>query len=82
MILPAKATFYAHKRYLFFYLFKQDCLRLVFWGGGKVDDNFNFLEGDYADGRRLALFTGMQDLKAKKKALQYTLKEQLKHLDR
>ena len=72
-----------YKRYLVvFNLFKKDCIRLVFWGGGKVDDKFNFLEGDYADGRRLALFHGMQDVKSKTKALQHTLKEQLKHLDR
>jgi hypothetical protein len=31
-----------------FNLFKKDCIRLVFWGGGKVDDKFKFLEGDYA----------------------------------
>ena len=72
-----------YKRYLVvFNLFKKDCIRLVFWGGGNVDDKFKFLEGDYADGRRLALFHGMQDVKSKTKALQYTLKEQLKHLDR
>ena len=57
-----------YKRYLvIFNLFKKDCLRLVFWNGGKVDDKFKFLEGDYADGRRLALFHGMQDVKSKKK---------------
>jgi hypothetical protein len=72
-----------YERYLVvFNLFKKDCIRLVFWGGGKVDDKFDFLEGDYADGRRLALFHGMQDVKSRTKALQYTLKEQLKHLDR
>jgi hypothetical protein len=72
-----------YKRYLIvFNLFKKDCVRLVFWGGGKVDDKFKFLEGDYADGRRLALFHDMQEVKSKKKALEHTLKEQLKHLDR
>ena len=64
-----------------FNLFKKDCIRLVFWGGGKVNDKFEFLEGDYADGRRLALFRNMGDVKAKKKGLQYTLKEQLKGLE-
>jgi hypothetical protein len=72
-----------YKRYLVvFNFFKKDCIRLVFWGAGKVDDKFKFLEGDYADGRRLALFHDMKEVKSNKKALQHTLKEQLKHLDR
>ena len=72
-----------YKRYLVvFNLFKKDCIRLVFWGAAQVDDKFKFLEGDYPDGRRLALFHEMQEVKSKKKALQHTLKEQLKHLDR
>ena len=49
-----------------FNLFKQDCIRLVFWGGAKVNNTSGFLEGDYADGRRLAIFSGMQDVKFKK----------------
>lgn len=72
-----------YKRYLvIFNLFKKDCIRLVFWGGATVKDKSGFLEGDYADGRRLALFRSMQDVKLKKKVLQYTLREQLKHLDK
>jgi hypothetical protein len=72
-----------YKRYLVvFNLFKKDCIRLVFWGGAKVNDKSGFLEGDYADGMRLALFRSMQDVKSKKKVLQYTLREQLKHLDK
>ena len=72
-----------YKRYLvIFNLFKKDCIRLVFWGAASVDDKFKFLEGDFADGRRLAFFRDTQDVKSKKKALQHTLKEQLKHLDR
>ena len=65
-----------------FNLFKKDCLRLVFWGGAKADDESGFLEGDYADGRRLAMFHDMKDVRSKTKALQKTLKLQLKHMDR
>jgi hypothetical protein len=72
-----------YKRYLVvFNLFKKDCIRLVFWGGAKVDDKSGFLEGDYADGRRLALFQSMQDVKSKKQVLQFIVKEQLKHLEK
>jgi hypothetical protein len=72
-----------YNRYLIvFNLFKMDCIRLVFWGGAKVGDKSGFLEGDYADGRRLALFASMGEVKAKKKMLQHVLKEQLKHLEK
>src|SRR5215831_5735689 len=51
-----------YKRYLVvFNLFKKDCIRLVFWGGARADDESGFLQGDYADGRRLAMFSSMQD---------------------
>jgi hypothetical protein len=71
-----------YKRYLIvFNLFKKDCIRLVFWGGGKVKDKSGFLQGDYADGRRLALFHSMDDVKTNKKRLVHALKQQLKHLD-
>jgi len=71
------------KRHLIvFNLFKKDCIRLVFWGGAKVKDTSGFLEGDYEDGRRLAMFYNMQDVESKKKLLQKVIKQQLKLLDR
>ena len=71
-----------YKRYLIvFNLFKKDCIRLVFWGGSKVNDKSGFLQGNYADGRRLALFHSLDDVKANKKRLHHALKQQLKHLD-
>lgn len=71
-----------YKRYLIvFNLFKKDCIRLVFWGGGKVKDKSGFLQGNYADGRRLALFHSLDDVKVNKKRLHDALKQQLKHLD-
>lgn len=72
-----------YRRYLIvFNLFRKDCIRLVFWRGARANDTSGFLEGDYADGRRLASFYGMQDVKSRKKALQNVLKLQLKHLDK
>ncbi len=65
-----------------FNLFRKDCIRLVFWGGAKVNDGFGLLEGDYADGRRLAMFYGMQDVKANRTKLQKIVKQQLQLLDR
>jgi hypothetical protein len=72
-----------YKRYLVvFNLFKKDCLRLVFWGGAKVNDKSGFLEGNYADGRRLASFQNLGEVKAKKRLLESTVKAQLKYLDK
>ena len=46
-----------YKRHLIvFNLFRKDCIRLVFPSGARVNDQSGLLEGDYADGRRLALF--------------------------
>ena len=71
-----------YKRHLVvFNLFKKDCIRLVFWGGAKVNDSFGLLEGDYADGRRLAMFYSLQDVKSKQTKLKKILKQQLKHLE-
>jgi hypothetical protein len=65
-----------------FNLFKKDCIRLVFWGGAKVNDGSGLLEGNYADGRRLAMFYGMQDVKSNRTNLQKIVKQQLQLLDR
>lgn len=60
-----------------FNLFQKNCIRLVFWHGDRAKDTSGFLEGDYKDGRRLAMFRGMKDVEAGKKKLQQVLKKQL-----
>src|SRR5271154_7027009 len=70
-------------RYLVvFNLYKKDCIRLVFPSGAKVKDTSGLLEGDYADGRRLAMFYDLKDVKSKEKALQRIIKKWLSLLDR
>jgi hypothetical protein len=72
-----------YKRYLVvFNLFRKDCIRLVFWHGADVSDPTGLLEGEYPDGRRLAMFHSMDDVESKKKALRQVIKQQLKALDR
>jgi hypothetical protein len=72
-----------YKRYIVvFNLYKKDCIRLVFPSGAKVKDTSGLLEGDYADGRRLAMFYDLKDVKSKEKALQRILKKWLTSLDR
>ena len=71
-----------YKRYLvIFNLYRKDQIRLVFWKGARVNDKTGFLEGTYADGRRLASFGSMKDVTARKTILQKVLKRQLKLID-
>ena len=72
-----------YKRYIIvFNLFKQDCIRLVFPSGAKINDKTGLLEGDYADGRKLAMFYSLDDVKAKEKNFQAVIKTWLKLLDK
>jgi hypothetical protein len=72
-----------YRRYLVvFNLFRKDCIRLVFWGGAKAKDPTGLLEGRYADGRRLARFYGMDDVKSKGTALRNVVRQQIKALDK
>jgi len=72
-----------YKRYIIvFNLFKQDCIRLIFPSGAKINDKTGLLEGDYADGRKLAMFYSLDDVKAKEKQFQAAIKTWLKLLDK
>jgi len=72
-----------HKRYLVvFNLYQKDCVRLVFPSGARVNDKSGLLEGDYIDGRRLALFHNMEEVKSKKTALQSVIQKWLETLDK
>ena len=65
-----------------FNLFQKDCIRLVVWKGARVNDKSGLLQGDYADGRRLALFHSMEEVKAKKAALQAVIRKWLETLEK
>jgi hypothetical protein len=72
-----------YKRYLVvFNLYQKPCIRLVFPSGAKANDKTGFLQGDYTDGRRLAFFPNMAEVKSKKKVLQAVIKKWLKLLDK
>lgn len=71
-----------YKRYIVgFNLFKQDCLRLIFLRGASVADPTGILEGDYKDGRRLALFKSIDEVKSKEAGLKKIIKQLLKTID-
>lgn len=72
-----------YKRHIIvFNFFKKDCIRLVFPSGAKVNDVSGLLEGDYSDGRRLAMFCNMEDVKSKERPLQQVIKKWLLLLDK
>ena len=59
-----------------FNLFKVRIM-LVFPSGAKVKDTSGLLEGDYKDGRRIAVFKDLQDVKSKEKALRMVIERWL-----
>jgi hypothetical protein len=63
-----------------FNFFRKDAIRLVFWHGDRANDKSGFLEGEYPDGRRLAVLSSLEQLHSRKKALIAVLKAQLKHI--
>ena len=70
-----------YKRYIVgFNFFKEDTLRLIFLRGASVNDKSGLLEGDYTDGRRLALFTSLEDVKRKEKDLKNIVTQLLKDM--
>lgn len=72
-----------YKRHIVgFNLFRKDCIRLVFLSGARVNDKSGLLEGDYADGRRLALFHNMEEVMCKQAPLQSVIRKWLETLDR
>ena len=72
-----------YKRYIVvFNLYKKNCIRLVFPSGAKVKDTSGLLEGDYEDGRRLAVFHDIKEVDDKEKALKTIIAKWLKLLDR
>ena len=72
-----------YKRYIVvFNLYQKDCIRLVFPSGAKVNDTSGLLEGNYKDGRRLAMFYGLKDVKAKEKTMKKVIKRWLELLEK
>jgi hypothetical protein len=72
-----------YKRYIVgFNLFKQDCVRLIFLRGVSVTDPTGLLKGDYKDGRRLALFGSIAEVKSHENELKKIIKQLLKSVDK
>lgn len=52
-------------------------IMLVFPSGAKINDQSRLLEGDYKDGRRIAIFKDQEDVQAKQGALQKIIQDWL-----
>ncbi|MBK8636069.1 MAG: DUF1801 domain-containing protein [Saprospiraceae bacterium] len=57
-------------------------IMMVFPSGAKVNDTSGLLEGDYKDGRRIALIKDMDDAKARKNDLQIIIKTWLQLIEK
>jgi len=72
-----------YERYIVvFNLYQKNCIRLVFPSGARIKGTSGFLQGDYADGRRLAFFHNMEEVKSQSKPLQQAIRNWLKLLDK
>jgi hypothetical protein len=72
-----------YKRYIVgFNFYKQDTIRLIFLKGADATDPTGILEGDYKDGRRIASFKNIGELKSKEIELKKIIKQLLKTMDK
>jgi len=72
-----------YKRHIaVFNLARPDCIRIIFPSGARAANPAGLLQGDYADGRRLALFHDMEEVEARSAALQAVIIDWLATLDR
>jgi hypothetical protein len=69
------APSFSYKGYLVtFNLWARDRVHLVFHNGAILSNERRLLEGDYPD-RRMAYFTGMDDIESKRLALEEAVRE-------
>jgi hypothetical protein len=71
-----------YKREIVVFNLHKDRIMLVFPSGAKVKDDSGLLEGDYKDGRRIAILKDMDDVKAKEKPLQQVIRKWLELVDK
>ena len=72
-----------HKRHVVvFNVFKKDCVRLIFPSGARIGDTSGLLAGDFADGRRMASFSSIEEAHSKKAELQRVIKKWLNTLEK
>jgi hypothetical protein len=65
-----------------FNLHKQDSVMLVFPTGARIKDNSGLLEGNYKDGRRIAMFRSIEEVENEKHNLHNVIKSWIETVDR
>jgi hypothetical protein len=71
-----------YKRYIVgFNFYKQDTIRLIFLRGADAADPTGLLEGDYKDGRRIASFKSIDEVKTREGELKKIIKQLLKLME-
>jgi hypothetical protein len=76
-----KAPSFSYKGYMAtFNLWAKQHVHLIFHNGAILNDQSGFLEGDYPD-RRMVYFSDMEDVNAKKPALEKIVKEWVDLMD-
>jgi len=72
-----------YSRYIIgFNFFNNNTIRVIFLRWSSVTDKTKLLEGDYTDGRRLASFTSIEEVKSNEKALKDILMQLVKSVDK
>jgi len=71
-----------YKREIVVFNLHKGRIMLVFPSGATVKDDSGLLEGDYKDGRRIAILKDLDDVKAKEKRLQRVIKKWLELVDK
>jgi hypothetical protein len=71
-----------YKREIAVFNLHKNRIMLVFPSGAKVNDTSGLLTGDYTDGRRIAVFKDLDDVREKEATLKNTIKEWLKLVDK
>ena len=71
-----------YKREIVVFNLHKERIMLVFPSGAKVKDDSGLLEGDYKDGRRIAILKDMDDVTAKEKPLQQVIRKWLALVDK
>lgn len=71
-----------YKREIVVFNLHNGRIMLVFPSGAKVNDTSGLLEGKFTDGRKIATFSNLEDMKAKEKDLQSIIKKWLSLIEK
>ncbi len=71
-----------YKREIVVFNLHKGRIMLVFPSGAKVNDDTGLLEGKFADGRKIAVFADLDDVKVKEKDLQQVIRTWLSMVEK